>query len=112
MIGLKITYLEDKLKINQYDFDKVRLLRRDDKLKSLKVNKSQIYKLFYFMIRLRNIETKLSEEYHPADEIRCPVHFCIGQEAVPAAISENINKNDYIFLIIDHMVFILLNMLQ
>jgi acetoin:2,6-dichlorophenolindophenol oxidoreductase subunit alpha len=85
------------LKINQYDLDKVKLLISNNKLKNIKINKSLIYNLFYFMIRLRNIELKLSAEYHPADEIRCPVHFCVGQEAIPAAISENINKQDYIF---------------
>ena len=97
MIGLKIIHLEANLKINQYDFNKVKLLSRNGKLKNINISKLKISQLLYFMIRLRNIEIQLSEEYHPADEIRCPVHFCIGQEAMPAAISENINDKDYIF---------------
>ena len=68
-----------------------------DRIKENKINKSKILKLFSFRIRLRNIEIQLSEEYHPADQIRCPVHFCIGQEAIPAAISLNVNDKDYIF---------------
>ena len=37
------------------------------------------------------------EEYHPADEMRCPVHFCLGQEAVPAALSLLLSADDYLF---------------
>ena len=85
------------MKINQYDFKKVKFLDNGNRIKENRINKSKIIKLFSFMIRLRNIEIQLSEEYHPADQIRCPVHFCIGQEAIPAAISLNVNNNDYIF---------------
>ena len=38
------------------------------------------------MLRLRRMEEALIREYHPADEMRCPIHFCVGQEAVPAAL--------------------------
>src|SRR5207249_11631691 len=50
-----------------------------------------------FMLRLRMCEEALALEYHPADEMRCPVHFCIGQEAVPAALSVLLRKDDYLF---------------
>jgi TPP-dependent pyruvate/acetoin dehydrogenase alpha subunit len=43
------------------------------------------------------IEEALLAEYHPADEIRCPVHFCLGQEAVSAALSLLIKDEDYVF---------------
>ncbi len=49
------------------------------------------------MLRLRLIEEALHEEYHPADEMRCPIHFCVGQEAIPAALSLCLNKEDYLF---------------
>src|ERR1019366_6126818 len=39
----------------------------------------------------------LAAESPPADEMRCPVHFCIGQEAVPAALSLLLNDDDYLF---------------
>src|SRR5438552_8385889 len=29
--------------------------------------------------------------------MRCPVHFCIGQEAVPAALSTLVHSDDYLF---------------
>ena len=33
-------------------------------------------------------------EYHPADEMRCPMHFCVGQEAMPAALAQVLRRND------------------
>jgi TPP-dependent pyruvate/acetoin dehydrogenase alpha subunit len=53
--------------------------------------------LHRFMLRLRACEEVLAREYHPADEMRCPVHFCIGQEAVPAALSALLTRDDYLF---------------
>ena len=53
--------------------------------------------LYWQMLRLRRIEEALHEEYHPADEMRCPIHFCIGQEAVPAALSLLLNPEDFLF---------------
>lgn len=55
------------------------------------------HELYRFMLRLRMCEEQLAEEYHPADEMRCPVHFCIGQEAVPAALSLLAKQDDYLF---------------
>lgn len=54
-------------------------------------------KLHAFMLRLRMCEEALAREYHPADEMRCPVHFCVGQEAVPAALSLLLGGEDYLF---------------
>jgi TPP-dependent pyruvate/acetoin dehydrogenase alpha subunit len=53
--------------------------------------------LLRFMQRLRMCEEALAREYHPADEMRCPVHFCVGQEAVPAALSLLLRDDDYLF---------------
>jgi TPP-dependent pyruvate/acetoin dehydrogenase alpha subunit len=53
--------------------------------------------LLRFMLRLRMSEEALAREYHPADEMRCPVHFCVGQEAVPAALSLLLRDEDYLF---------------
>ena len=33
-------------------------------------------------------------EYHPADEMRCPMHFCVGQEAMPAALAQVLRRDD------------------
>ena len=53
--------------------------------------------LYRFMLRLRKCEEAIIQEYHPADEMRCPVHFCVGQEAVPAALSLLLTPDDYLF---------------
>jgi len=53
--------------------------------------------LFRQMLRLRRTEVALHQEYHPADEMRCPIHFCIGQEAVPAALSLLVQSGDFMF---------------
>ena len=50
--------------------------------------------LYRFMVRLRKVQEELIKEYRPADEMRCPVHFCIGQEAMPAALSMLAEKDD------------------
>ena len=36
-------------------------------------------------------------EYHVADEMKCPIHFCVGQEAAPAALSELLLAGDTLF---------------
>jgi pyruvate dehydrogenase E1 component alpha subunit len=56
-----------------------------------------IEKLFRHMLRLRLCEEALIREYHPANEMRCPVHFSVGQEAVPAALSLLLRPDDYLF---------------
>ncbi|MQF94306.1 MAG: thiamine pyrophosphate-dependent dehydrogenase E1 component subunit alpha [SAR202 cluster bacterium] len=46
---------------------------------------------------MRRVQEALVAEYHPADEIRCPVHFCIGQEAPPAGVAASLRSDDYVF---------------
>ena len=46
------------------------------------------------MKRLREVELRISREY-PNQEIRCPVHLSIGQEAPSAALSLLVKKNDF-----------------
>lgn len=68
--------------------------------KGVKIDKGEAEtarSLFRFMQRLRMCEEALAREYHPADEMRCPVHFCVGQETVPAALSLLLRDDDYLF---------------
>jgi len=53
--------------------------------------------IYEFMLRLRMVEQAISSEYHPADEMRCPIHLCIGQEAVSGVLSRVLNPDDYLF---------------
>ena len=49
------------------------------------------------MLSLRIYEEEIEERYHPEDEMKCPVHFCTGQEAVPTALYDLLKKNDYLY---------------
>ena len=95
--------------LSQYDLNKIRSHKSN--FRGNKLFKKQdipvLKKLYFFMLRLRMIEQALADEYHPADEIKCPVHFCIGQESIPAALSEVIKMINY-FAIIDLTVIFLL----
>ncbi len=70
--------------------------KKNQKTSRLK-KKNILLNLFYEMKRLRLCEEEIEKEYHPADEMRCPVHLCVGQESAPAALSQVIKKKDYLF---------------
>lgn len=61
------------------------------------IDRDLALKLYHQMLRLRRIEEALQAEYHPAEEMRCPIHFCIGQEAIPAALSVLVKPDDFMF---------------
>jgi TPP-dependent pyruvate/acetoin dehydrogenase alpha subunit len=56
-----------------------------------------LLRLHRFMLRLRLLEETIATRYHPADQMACPVHLCIGQEAGAAALSEVLTVQDYLF---------------
>lgn len=53
--------------------------------------------LYRTMLRIRRVQEALIEEYHPADEMRCPIHFCVGQEATATGVCLNLHQEDYAF---------------
>jgi TPP-dependent pyruvate/acetoin dehydrogenase alpha subunit len=53
--------------------------------------------LYRHMVRLRRFEETLMLEYRVAEEMKCPVHFTIGQEAAPAALSLLLKPDDFLF---------------
>lgn len=57
------------------------------------MNDQIIRSLFYQMLRIRMVEERIAKEY-PKGQIRCPVHLCIGQEAVAAGVCANLKKRD------------------
>jgi pyruvate dehydrogenase E1 component alpha subunit len=61
------------------------------------VDPALVDRLYRSMLRLRRCEEALIKEYHPADEMRCPMHFCLGQETAPSALSVELGKEDYLF---------------
>ncbi|MFC1903352.1 thiamine pyrophosphate-dependent dehydrogenase E1 component subunit alpha [Chloroflexota bacterium] len=49
--------------------------------------------LYRMMVKIRRVELKI-EELYPKDEMKTPVHLCLGQEAVAVGVCANLNKND------------------
>ncbi len=50
-------------------------------------------RLYYSMLRIRMVEEKIVELY-PEQEMRCPVHLCIGQEACAAGVGAALRPED------------------
>ncbi len=53
-----------------------------------------LLELYTTMLRIRLFEEKIVELY-PEQEMKCPVHLCIGQEAIAAGVCRNLKKDDY-----------------
>lgn len=51
--------------------------------------------LYLEMLKIRLVEERIVELY-PEQEMRCPVHISIGQEAVSAGVSLHLTKDDYV----------------
>jgi pyruvate dehydrogenase E1 component alpha subunit len=52
-------------------------------------------RLYREVLRIRLVEEKIVELY-PEQEMRCPVHLSIGQEAVPVGISAHLRRDDQV----------------
>lgn len=48
------------------------------------------------MIQIRVTQERIANIYSEG-KIRCPVHLCTGQEAVPVGVCSNLSKNDWVF---------------
>lgn len=53
-------------------------------------------KLFFDMLRIRRVEESLAMRY-AEQEMRCPMHLCIGQEAIAVGVSAALEKTDKVF---------------
>ena len=60
------------------------------------ISKKIIKKGFLKILKTRLVEEFLSKEYSK-NEIRCPMHLSIGQEAAAVGVSMATNKNDFFF---------------
>ena len=59
------------------------------------MNSSLKKNMFFDMLRIRMIEEAIAGRYHE-QEMRCPVHLCIGQEAIAVGVCANLSRNDYV----------------
>lgn len=55
-----------------------------------------VYRAFTQMLRIRRIEEEIARRYVD-QEMRTPVHLCVGQEAVPVGVSLNLYPEDKVF---------------
>ncbi|KPK39362.1 MAG: hypothetical protein AMJ78_08625 [Omnitrophica WOR_2 bacterium SM23_29] len=60
------------------------------------ITKNKLIELYVLMSRIRLVELKI-EELYPQDEMKTPIHLCIGQEAIAAGVCANLSKDDYVF---------------
>ena len=47
------------------------------------------------MLRIHKVQLRIESLYH-LDEMKTPIHLCIGQEAVAVGVCSTLNKDDYI----------------
>ena len=60
------------------------------------MNRNLIESLLSKVILIRRTEERIAEKY-PEQEMRCPVHLAIGQEAIAAGVCENLSNEDAVF---------------
>ena len=73
-------------------FLKYILMKKNDSIE----NQEWLRKLYSEMLRIRMIEEELVRRYSE-QEMRCPVHFSIGQEAVAVGVCQALGKKDSVF---------------
>ena len=59
-------------------------------------DRAEALALFRSMLRIRLVEERIGERY-AEQEMRCPTHLCIGQEAPPAAVCAHLRPQDLVF---------------
>lgn len=61
----------------------------------MSLSRDTLVSLYYGMLRIRKVQLRI-ESLYPLDEMKTPVHLCIGQEAIPVGVCANLEKEDYI----------------
>ena len=59
-------------------------------------HQTQIFELCQSMLRIRMVEEAIAEHY-PEQEMRCPVHLSIGQEAAAVGVCAVLQRKDWVF---------------
>lgn len=61
----------------------------------MELPRETLLSLYYDMFRIRKTQLRIESLYH-LDEMKTPIHLCIGQEAIAVGVCANLNKDDYI----------------
>lgn len=54
-----------------------------------------LLRLYYEMLRIRKLQIRI-EAHYLENEMKTPIHLCIGQEAVPVGVCAHLNSGDYL----------------
>lgn len=60
------------------------------------INVTEAYDLYYLLSLIRQVQLKIEDLYH-LDEMKTPVHLCIGEEAISVGVCYSLKKEDYVF---------------
>lgn len=52
--------------------------------------------MYYTLVKIRKVGERIAELY-PEQEMRCPTHLSIGQEAIAVGVCANLRQDDYAF---------------
>lgn len=61
-----------------------------------RLDRKTLISLLRLMLRIRMVEERIAQLY-PEQEMRCPTHLYIGQEAVSSGVCQAMKKTDYVF---------------
>jgi len=59
------------------------------------LTRETLLSLYFQMLRIRKVELRI-ESLYPLDEMKTPIHLCIGQEAVAVGVCSALRKDDLI----------------
>lgn len=60
------------------------------------ISDQKLVELYTTMLRIRLVQIKIGTLYHE-DQMKTPVHLCIGQEAIPTGVCASLDVADYVF---------------
>ena len=63
---------------------------------AMNIPPATLRQMYLVAVKIRRLEEKLIKLY-PEQEIKCPVHLYIGEEAIATGVCANLEKDDYIF---------------
>lgn len=61
-----------------------------------RLHPAEAQELYRLMFLIRQVQLKIEDLYH-LDEMKTPVHLCIGQEAIAVGVCCALRKDDYVF---------------
>ena len=60
-----------------------------------RIHDPDLLEFYRQMLRIRLVQLQIESLYH-LDEMKTPIHLCIGQEAIAVGVCANLNEDDYV----------------